>query len=142
MARAYESLVRIRFRHCDPAGIVFYPRYVEIINDLVEEWFERGLGLSFHALHVERGIGTPTASLQCEFRAPSRWQETLRQTLWLQRLGRTSLQAVARFEGPHGQLRLEAALTLVTVDMRSLRPTPVPEDLRASMQEFLLPGQD
>ncbi len=52
MARAYGSQVR----HCDPAGIVFYPRYVGIINDLVEEWFEHGPRLSFHTLHVERGV--------------------------------------------------------------------------------------
>lgn len=142
MAAAYASEVQIRFRHCDPAGIVFYPRYVEIINDLVEEWFERGLGLSFHTLHVERGIGTPTAALQCDFRAPSRWQECLRQTLWLRRLGKTSLQAGVRFEGPDGQVRLEAGLTIVTVDMRTMRPTPLPDDLRARMQDFLLPQQD
>ena len=26
----------IGFRHCDPAGIVFYPRYFEMMNDAVE----------------------------------------------------------------------------------------------------------
>ena len=89
----------MRFRHCDPAGIVFYPRYFEMINDFVEEWFDKGMGLPFHALHVERRIGTPTASVQCDFTAPSRWHERLRQTLEVQRIGGASFKALVRFEG-------------------------------------------
>ncbi len=87
MAAPFISQVEVRFRHCDPAGIVFYPRYFEMINDFVEEWFDKGMGLPFHALHVERHIGTPTASVQCDFSAPSRWHERLRQVLEVQRIG-------------------------------------------------------
>ena len=61
MASAFVSQVQVLFRHCDPAGIVFYPRYFEMVNDLVEEWFDRGMGLPFHTLHVQRQVGTPTA---------------------------------------------------------------------------------
>ena len=63
MAAPFVSQVEVRFRHCGPAGIVFYPRYFEMINDFVEEWFDKGMGLPFHALHVERHIGTPMASV-------------------------------------------------------------------------------
>ena len=24
---------KVQFKHCDPAGIVFYPRYFELLND-------------------------------------------------------------------------------------------------------------
>ena len=48
MAAPFISQVEVRFRHCDPAGIVFYPRYFEMINDFVEEWFDKGMGLPFH----------------------------------------------------------------------------------------------
>ena len=50
MGNPFVSQVEVRFRHCDPAGIVFYPRYFEMINDFVEEWFDKGMGLPFHAL--------------------------------------------------------------------------------------------
>src|SRR5260221_3140820 len=81
MASAFVSQVQVLFRHCDPAGIVFYPRYFEMVNDLVEEWFDRGMGLPFHTLHVQRQVGTPTVSVQCDFTAPSRWHDKLRQVL-------------------------------------------------------------
>lgn len=32
---------KVLFKHCDPAGIVFYPRYFEIINDCIEAFFEQ-----------------------------------------------------------------------------------------------------
>ena len=35
---AYRATVLVRFAHCDPAGIVFFPRYMEMFNNLVEDW--------------------------------------------------------------------------------------------------------
>ena len=32
----FTAEMTVAFRHCDPAGIVFYPRYFEMINDFVE----------------------------------------------------------------------------------------------------------
>src|SRR5260370_280943 len=111
MASAFVSQVQVLFRHCDPAGIVFYPRYFEMVNDLVEEWFDRGMGLPFHTLHVQRQVGTPTVSVQCDFTAPSRWHDTLRQVLEVRRIGGASFPFDVRFEGPDGQSRLSARLT-------------------------------
>ncbi|MBV7484369.1 thioesterase family protein [Bordetella sp. BOR01] len=140
MAKPFVSEVEVRFRHCDPAGIVFYPRYFEMINDFVEEWFDKGMGLPFHALHVDRKIGTPLASVQCDFTAPSRWHEKLRQELAVRRIGGASFTADVRFLGPDGGLRLKAALTIVTVDLRTMRSTAIPDDLRLRIQAFLTTG--
>jgi 4-hydroxybenzoyl-CoA thioesterase len=134
----FVSEVVVRFRHCDPAGIVFYPRYFEMINDFVEEWFDKGLGASFHEMHVLRRIGTPLASVQCDFSAPSRWDETLRQELHVRRIGGASVHAEVRFSGPTGDRRLTAVLTIVMVDMNSMRSTAMPADLRERMQAFLM----
>ena len=29
----------VRFEHCDAAGIMFYPRFFALVNEMVEEWF-------------------------------------------------------------------------------------------------------
>ena len=49
----FEEVQTVRFQHCDPAGIVFYPRYYEMLNLTVERFFERQLGYSFNRLHTE-----------------------------------------------------------------------------------------
>jgi 4-hydroxybenzoyl-CoA thioesterase len=137
--QAFTSEMQVLFRHCDPAGIVFYPRYFEMLNDFVEQWFDQGLGLSFQALHVQRRIGTPTVSLQCDFVAPSRWNDRLRQELEVRHIGGASFGLAVRFLGQGGQPRLSARLTMVTMDLERMRARPLPEDLRERMQAYLLP---
>src|SRR3546814_21055073 len=111
-----------------------------MINDFVEGWFDKGMGLPFHALHVDRQIGTPLASVQCDFTAPSRWHEKLRQELSVRRIGGASFAADVRFLGPDGGVRLKAALTLVTVALRSMRSPAIPDDLRHRLPAFFLSG--
>ena len=52
--RAFDRVILIRFQHCDPAGIVFYPRFFEFTNQVVEDWFEEELGLPSHQRGEER----------------------------------------------------------------------------------------
>lgn len=139
MAAAFESQMQVLFRHCDPAGIVFYPRYFEMINDLVEQWFDQAMGLPFHTLHVQRRVGTPTVSVQCDFMAPSRWHDPLRQLLHVRRIGGASFQFDVRFEGLDGQPRLSARITIVTMDLDSMKATPLPADLRERLAGYLVP---
>ena len=127
----------VRFRHCDPAGIVFYPRYVEMINDFIEQWFAQGLNASFHHLHVDRKLGTPTASLQVEFITPSRWEDVLTQTLVVERIGGASVAVAIAFNGADGAPRIKANVTLVIVDLNTFRSTRIPDELREAMGRFI-----
>ena len=40
VSKLYEQEHRIRFSECDPAGIVFYPQYFVMFNDLMEAWID------------------------------------------------------------------------------------------------------
>ncbi len=127
---------KVLFQHCDPAGIVFYPRYFEMMNATVEEWFEARLGHSFAHLHGAMQAGVPTAALQVTFSAPSRLGDMLDITLHLRRLGRSSadLEFVA---GCGGELRLHMTSTLVFVSLRDGASRPWPDALRARLIDML-----
>ncbi|MGQ4879628.1 acyl-CoA thioesterase [Billgrantia sp. LNSP4103-1] len=120
---------KIRFQHCDPAGIVFYPRYYEMLNSVVEDYFADVVGHDFNRLHVESRTGVPTARIETDFHAPSRLGETLIFELAIRHVGRTSLalRTVARCGE---ELRLTCDSTLVFVDLESGRPLPWPDTLR------------
>ena len=64
---AYQREVLVRFAHCDPAGIVFYARYFEMINGVVEDWFEDALEASFSGLLFHRNLATPTVHFNVDF---------------------------------------------------------------------------
>ena len=61
--------VTIRFEHCDPAGLMFYPRFFALVNETVEDWFA-ALGHSFKTLHIDQRKGVPTVRFEAEFVAP------------------------------------------------------------------------
>lgn len=129
-ATAFQREQRVRFGHCDPAGIVFYPQYLVMCNELVEDWFDRGLGLPYAQLIGQRRLGLPTVRLECDFTAVSRFGDALAQTLRVHRAGRTSLDLGIEMHGPDG-LRLRVRQVLVCTSLQTHRAQPLPDDLRA-----------
>ena len=136
MSLVFEHQIKVLFQHCDPAGIVFYPRYFEMVNQTVEEWHETGLGTSFSQIHLSSGHGVPTVSISAEFTAPSHMGDVLTWRLYVTKLGRTS--AALHIETScNGALRMTALPVLVYVDMESGRPVPWPDFIRQPMQQYL-----
>ncbi len=120
---------KVLFRHCDPAGIVFYPRYFEMINDCVEAFFDEVLGWPFETVHETGAV--PTAEISATFRKVSRHGDVLDLALDHAAPGRTSLGLA--FTATCGdELRFEARSTLVNVDAAG-KPVPWPDMLRARL---------
>ena len=85
---SFESDKLIRFHHCDPAGIIFYPQYFILFNELVEDWFTKGLNVSVVEQVIRERVGIPMAHVECDFLAPSRIGDILRFALRVARIGR------------------------------------------------------
>jgi 4-hydroxybenzoyl-CoA thioesterase len=137
-AAPFECDKLIRFHHCDPAGIVFYPQYFVLFNELVEDWFNQGLGIDFARLHVEDGLGIPMGKIECRFLSPSKVGETLRLSLSINRIGRSSMEM--NVTGKSGdQVRVQATLTVVLASLKGMRSLPFPDDMRARLDRYVVP---
>ena len=67
-------VVRIDWGDCDPAGIIFYPRYFEIFDDSTSALFERALGLTkLELLKTYNFAGFPLVRTQARFLQPTRY---------------------------------------------------------------------
>jgi len=130
---AFQRRERVRFGHCDPAGIVYYPRYFEMLHGLMEDWFNEGLGVNYAELLGPRRIGMPTIQLHTDFKRISRMGDVLRQQLVLTKLGRTSLGLRTEFHG-EDSLRVAFDQVLVCTSLDTHQPTPFPDDLRAALE--------
>src|SRR5450759_665802 len=97
MDHLYVHRAPVRFTHTDPAGYVFFPRFFEMFQAAVEDWFSDCLGLNYAEQIVQHGIGFPTAHTECDFVRPCRLGETLELRLVLEKVGRSSL--TLRFDG-------------------------------------------
>lgn len=122
----------VRFAHVDAAGFVFYPRYFEMLNAAVEEWFAARTGVSFVDLHVVRRRGLPTVTLESRFVAPSRLGDPLEIEVVLKKLGRSSCDIDYRIRSG-GAERVAASAVLVHIDLDSGQAEPWPDDMRAKL---------
>ena len=128
----YTRIMPVEFNHCDPAGIVFYPRYFEMTNSLVENFFADVIGHSYAAM-MAAGQGVPTARLEVNFKAPSRLGDKLEWVLRVDRVGGSSVNFVANAM-VGDQLRVTANLTLVWLEAG--KPTRWPDALRTKFAGF------
>lgn len=126
---SFVSKQTVRFAHIDAAGIVFYPRYFEMLNAAVEDYFGEALGVAFAEMHLARHLGVPTVKLETEFVAPSRLGDLLVFTLDVVAVGRSSaeLSVVVRCEA---EVRFKVHVVLVCMDLASGRSLPWPDDMR------------
>ena len=140
MNQPFTKQEKIRFKHVDYAGIVFYPRFLEMLNDLVEDWFEEALERPFSKIHETNGI--PTVDLKVQFKKAARLGETLTKKLWVINLGGASVTCGFRFEAEHGKTCLEGEVTLVNVamsgDRNTIKAETFNEDIKTKISSFIL----
>lgn len=129
----FERPLRIRFSHCDPAGIVFFPQYLVLFNQLVEDWFDHGLGIGYAHMLGPRRIGLPIVRLECDFRAISRMGDDVQLGLWVERAGGKSLTLHMQCRAG-AQLRVQARKVLVFTNLDTHQAIAIPEDVRAALQ--------
>ena len=132
----FETIKQIRFHHCDPAGIVFYPQYFVLMNELVEDWFNRGLGIDFARFHTEERRGIPMGRIECDFLAPSIVGEALDWALWVERIGGSSLTLGVEAKAG-GEVRVRATLVVVHASLDTRRSVPFAEDFREKLARFV-----
>jgi 4-hydroxybenzoyl-CoA thioesterase len=141
-AVAYRKQILVRFGDCDAAGIVFYPRYLEMFNSLVEDWYRDELQFSFTEIVVVRGWGLPTVHLEVDFVAPSVFGEVLSSTLSVRELGTSSLTLDISLQGPDGSNRVRGQVVLVLSDRRNHKAIPIPDAIRARILPFKADSRD
>ena len=132
---AYQREIPVRFGSCDPATFVYYPRYFEMINGFIEDWFEDGLEASFPGLMYHKGILAPTVHFTIDFPKPSRFGDRLTFRLEVARIGKTSctLHVEASCQG---EIRVTARQVLVFMEQSKRTAVSIPLDIAKRMKRF------
>jgi 4-hydroxybenzoyl-CoA thioesterase len=131
----YVTTRTVRFSHCDPAGIIFYPRYFDLIHEAKEDWFDEALGWPFAHMLGTMQQGFPIVRLEADFRGPSRMGEELAIALTVPAVGGSSLHlhyAVTCI----GEPRLDVRTVVVHIDLATGKPLSIGEDLRERIERF------
>lgn len=135
----FEKQIKLRFADTDAAGIAFYPRYFELANNHIEDWFGDGLGFDFKHLHMDEKRAVPTVHVDVDFKNPGRMHEVLTFALALTKIGNSSIHFTLTADGTDGQ-KFEMHYVLAHMDMKTGTSLPWPDDMRAAMQKWLPEG--
>lgn len=137
---------RVRFQHCDPAGIVFYPQFYVLLHE-VQEDFLAHIGFPEHGL-IASGMGLPIVDMKTEFLGMCRHGDALVLTLELTRLGGASLgmhyeiHASPHIPAGSAAIKLRADSVVVYSTVPQGKPVRIPDDLRAALRPYLqIPAQ-
>jgi 4-hydroxybenzoyl-CoA thioesterase len=134
-ARAFTRSVTVRFSHCDPAGIVYFPHYFDMFNELIEDWYGHELGYDYAELIMGSRYGFPFVHLECDFKIPSRMGDIIDMTLLIDRIGRTSL-GIAIVCHRDGFERLRARMVTAMMSLETRQPVPLPDALRDKIEAY------
>jgi 4-hydroxybenzoyl-CoA thioesterase len=114
---------RIAWGDCDPAGIVFYPRYFEMFDISTTVLIERALGMTkFEYLKTYDFLGHPLVETRSRFRIPTRFGDEVAIESMLVACGRASFKIEHRLTRA-GALAVEGVETRVWVNRDPGDPT-------------------
>jgi 4-hydroxybenzoyl-CoA thioesterase len=130
--------LRIEWGDCDPAGIVFYPRYFAMFDTSTAYLIERAAGMSkFDYLKHYKFVGHPIVETRAIFRVPTRFGDEVSIETAVVACGRSSIKIEHRLSKAD-VLAVEGFETRVFVahdldDPEKLKSQPIPPDLAARL---------
>jgi len=131
-------LTRIEWSDCDPAGIVFYPRYFEMFDISTTVLVERAIGMrKIEYLKAYGFTGHPLVETRARFRLPTRFGDEVAIETKLVACGRSSFKVEHRLTLA-GALAVEGTETRVWVgrhpnDPARMQSQPIPAEVVARL---------
>jgi YbgC/YbaW family acyl-CoA thioester hydrolase len=128
----------VRWSDVDYAGIIFYGAYVRFFEIAETELF-REAGVPYSDVFDRFGIWLPRVHLDCDFNYPARLDDRLRVAAYFTAFGTSSIKI--NFDVLHvgaGELAATGHEVLVCTERASLRPIPLPDQLRSVLEPFAL----
>ena len=131
--------VRIVWGDCDPAGIVFYPRYFEMFDASTTALFERALGMTkFQFIKAYESAGYPMVDTRARFHLPTRFGDDVVIETKITEIKRSSFEVAHRLM-KDGELAVEGFETRVWVgrdpaDPDKIKAKPLPAEIVAKLK--------
>jgi 4-hydroxybenzoyl-CoA thioesterase len=128
--------IRVEWGDCDPAGIVFYPRYFEMFEKCIAALFEHATGMTkYQMVRTYQFTGYPVVQARAQFLAPAKYGDDVVAETTISEFRRSSFDVHHRVHNGD-RLAVEGFETRVWVgphpdDATRLKSIPIPADVIA-----------
>jgi 4-hydroxybenzoyl-CoA thioesterase len=136
--RVNRRTLTVEWGDCDPAGIVFYPRYFAMFDASTAALFDAALGMPKIRWTARFGIvGIPMVDTRAKFSVPSAYGDVVTIESRVTGFRRSSFDVTHRLLKEDGALGVEGFETRVWVardpgDPKRIRATPIPPEVIAA----------
>ena len=127
----------VEFGDCDPAQIVFYPRFFAFFDAATAALFHAALGRNLRMVFADHGIvGIPLVSAEAKFISPAAFGDVIQTWSTVTEFGRSSIKLTHRISHG-GRLCVEGHEVRVWAgrapgDPARLMGLPIPDDVRTA----------
>jgi acyl-CoA thioester hydrolase len=132
----FRYYLRVRYIECDAQKVVFNSRYAEYVDVSITE-FLRAAGIVQEFIHGD--LDFQLVKQTVEWKAPARYDQVLELSVTPKHLGNTSFTMLTEFRvaDPPGDNRVIVTIETiyVLVDAKTLTKTPLPDRIRAALQD-------
>jgi len=126
---------QVRWGDTDPAQIAYTATLPAMCLEAIESFVKACIGVNWYEGNLDHGFGMPFAHMDCDFFSPVDGREPLLLSVYVERVGRTSLttRVVGHQDGRHC-----LAGTYVNVFARSdvMQPVEIPPNVRANLTRY------
>jgi acyl-CoA thioester hydrolase len=127
--------VRIYYEDTDAGGVVYYANYLKFMERARTEWL-RSLGFEQDQLLRQDGIIFAVRHVEVGYHQPARFNDALQVSASLLMRGRASLTFYQEVVRTSDSAVLSAGkIKTACVDIKTMRPTPVPEKILMEMPD-------
>lgn len=131
----YLYKTKIKLHETDAAGLLFFSHQFKIIHDAYESLLEK-IGFGFANLIREKDFFLPIVHAESDYKLPLFVGDVLEIRITVENLGRTSFTFAYELRNARRQIVGTARTVHVTVDKKTRKKIPLPQDMRKKIEEL------
>ena len=137
----FEVKKQIYWGECDPAGIVYTPKFLDMSFQAMEHFWLEHVAIGWLDLQAEQDITTPMVHVEMDFTAPARSGDHISIWFGIEKLGRSTIHYRARGMMGDQPLFLVRIISSM-VDQKIFKSVAIPDAIREKLTPFVLPESD
>lgn len=126
----------VKWGECDPAGIVYTPRFLDWVIEAAESFFAEAVGVDWFQLNQTYGLGSPSVSTKIDFRKPIQYGQPFTIEVLVRKLTRSTITYVMRGRDEPGDLCFEAELVSCIIDHKRMKSVTIPDHIRQPILDY------
>ena len=126
----------VRWGECDPAGIVYTPRFLDYCVEAAEAWFTEVTGSHWNAIRRDQALGSPMVHCSLDFYYPLWPEDIFELNVTLDELSRATYQLGVAGHNMAGTHCFQGKLVGAMISNETMKAVRIPADFRARMEAY------